>query len=144
MKIRSRKGFFILVGIFVVIYFSTWAYQEIDAERTYKGITDGERIDSIKMYIESDQSPNKTMLIVNDSELNNINRTFQYLQEFTPRSPKMHSVYIDIYIYKKKKLNIQLLKTTYSGWAISLYDTWYRNDSLMMVLNRYLKLDSIR
>lgn len=143
IRTRRRNITLILCGLFVVVWLGIWLFQEIDFNRTYRELMSGNRIDHVEMLVESTSGPNKRISVVKDSVLNEINRTFQYLQEFTPQSPKVHSVFIVMDVYKKKKCTLHLLKTTYSGWVIWMQNRWYRDDSLISVLDHYTIPDSI-
>jgi hypothetical protein len=69
--------------------------------------------------------------------LQQINLAFPSMREFIPQSPKVCSVTVEISIYKKRKMDLTLLKTTYSGRAVKIFDTYYRDDSLFAMFNRY-------
>jgi hypothetical protein len=95
-KVRQGVIWTGLVVVFIIIYICIWVYQVVNAGRTYRGVMNGERMDSITMLVESLPGSNKNISIVNDSILNKISRTFQYLQEFTPNSPKVHTVFSEM------------------------------------------------
>lgn len=139
-KSRQRKSTIFLLVAFIIIYVSISVYKLVDADRTHKGVMNWEKIDSITMLMESVNSSNKTIRIFSDSVLKKINRSFQYLEGFTPNSPKVHTILIDLDIYKKRKFSLTLLKTSYSGWVISIYDDWYKDDSLIAILEPELNI----
>jgi hypothetical protein len=130
--------------IFAVIFIGIVIDSLVSGAQTYKGLKSVEKIDHVDMLIESQSSPNKEISIVQDSILDKINRSFRYIQKFTPVVPKMPTVFIVMDVHKRRKLELQLLKTTYSGWSLWIHGDYYRDDSLIAVLNNYLDLDSIR
>lgn len=138
----GRRILAIFVGVFILLYGGTWLYEGVAGYRTYKGITNRERIDRIEFHSILD--PSRHLIITNDTVLEKIKEAFAYFNEYTPQSPKMHSVFLQMEIYKKKKWTLELLKTKYSGWAIPIFTKWYRNDSLVAVLGRYSILDSLQ
>lgn len=141
-RIGGRSVLLILTGVFILMFAGAWLYEGVADYRTYNGITNGERIDRIEF--RSILDPSRHLIVTNDTVLEKINEAFAYFKEYSPQSPKMHSVYIQMEIYKKKKWTLELLKTKYSGWAIPIFTKWYQNDSLVAVLGRYSILDSLQ
>lgn len=141
-KPGRRKFPLILIGVFILLFAGLWLYEWIGDDQTYKGITNGDRINRIEFNSILDSS--KHLVVSNDTILKEINQAFHYFQEYSPRNPKMHTVYIQMEIYKKEKLKLELLKTKYSGWAVPIFTKWYQNDSLIGVLDRYSILDSLQ
>jgi hypothetical protein len=141
MKMNTTQGGkrgFILAIVFIVILVSVWIYGIVDVRQTYSGIMDGQRIDSVSMYIESDSLLAKKS-IHKDSVLENLNRACRQVQEWLPDTPKMHSVLIEMTVYKSRKLKLDLLKTKYSGWVMEIGGTYYRGDSLSAILDDFVR-----
>ena len=131
-------------GVVVVSLLGIWVYQEIGFRQTYKELMSGNKIERMEMLVESPPKTNTQISIATDSVLTRINGSFRYLREFTPRSPKMHSVFIVVDIYKKRKCTVHLLKTTYNGWVVWIQDRWYQDDSLFSALDHFSILDSVK
>lgn len=103
----------------------------------YSGLMDGKRIDSVSMEIGSDYLLVKKG-IYDDSILEKLNRACRQVQEWLPDTPKMHTILIEMTVYKSRKLRLSFLKTTYSGWVMEIGSTYYRGDSLSSILDRFV------
>jgi len=138
------KGRYIFSAIVISLIAFAWIFGLVDTQETYNELRNNKKLDSIYMRIEPSVDSVRDVAITNDSVLAKLNQTFKDLQEFFPDTPKMHSILIDMSIYKNRKGKLLLLKTTYSGWVIDLGGTYYQDDSLISVLDRYMRLDSLK
>lgn len=113
-------------------------------DRMYRALINHSPVKRVELYISTEgnsDSGSSHVLLQNDTVCNEVNSTFKYFKEITPDRPRAHTRFIRMSIYKDRKIDLFISKTTYSGWVISIMNNHYKNDSLIFVLNKYAKFN---
>jgi len=142
---RNLRGIIFLVGsaIIVIAIVIGLVQGSVESDTMYRALLNHTPIKIIELNITrgATNSGTRQITLENDTICKEIAATFRYLSEFTPERTRDHTVFIKMSIFKGRKLDLALLKTTYSGWAINLVDKWYKDDSLIFALNKFANID---
>jgi hypothetical protein len=123
-------GFAILLSILIV-------FNRLSSDRTIEIIHDGKKINRIVMRVQAARD-SEDVTIVDSSELDRFNRMLKMSREVPAGAARLHTSFIDVDVYKDKKVNISILNTDQSGWVVIAGGNWYKSDSLVDVLRKYI------
>jgi hypothetical protein len=105
---------------------------------TYHILHDLRPVHKIELEITTKEDSPFKKVIWDSSALSQFDAALARGQLIMPDAPTLHTVAINMAIYKDRKVNISVLKSVHSGWIVAAGDNWYRNDSLVHLLAPYL------
>jgi hypothetical protein len=126
--------------ILILFFISINLFESRYTDTVYRVLHSPEVISRIDMRIiaAADSAISRDTVIVDREVLQKFNKALAGGKHVSLNSTRMHSVFIDMHVYKNKKVNISVLKMINSGWVIGVGDDYYRNDSLVNLLTPYL------
>ena len=69
------------------------------------------------------------------------NQYFKQNKEISVYGISANTEFMNINVYKNGgEINLNLLNTNYNGWIITIANTYYKNDSLILLFKKVLSL----
>jgi hypothetical protein len=135
LSIVGAAILFVVIGLFL---------GSIKGGRMYRNLLSHDSVKLVLLYVstEGNSDTGSRHVTINDViKCNRINSTFKYFVEITPDRPRLQTKFVEMKVYKNRRSDLRLSKTTYSGWVFYIVDDCYKNDSLISVLNEYANID---
>jgi len=147
MKVQSKIGVrgWLFLGLIGIVLVSSVAGAICNTQYTdvvYRALRNQQSIRKIVLRVSTAQDSDFDATILDTALLLKFNAVLRGGEKIAFDTPRMHSMSINIDIYKDRKVNIRALKTTRSGWVVAEGADWYRNDSLIQLLTPYLSANA--
>jgi hypothetical protein len=128
-----------LLGLTILVAIIT---DSLASDSMYRASQSHSKVTRIEMkIIDPSTESGRRVVLQGDTVCEKVNQALKYFSTISVEGQRDHSIFIDMDIYKDKKVNINILKTSRSGWVMSIGSDWYKNDSLIRVLKQYVRLD---
>jgi hypothetical protein len=138
-KIGIRNWLFLLgIGIVLLASIAGAISNSNYTDTVYRVLHSHQPIRKIELRIITGEDSNFDRTILDRIALLKFGAALRGGEKITRDVPGMHTAYIDMDIFKDRKINISLLKSVDSGWIIAAGKDWYKNDSLVQLLTPYL------